>query len=663
MIPKECKRLAEVDFPIAAVSRHAAKEKSIRYGHPSTLHLWWARRPLASSRAVLLALLLPDPCDEHCPQEFRVQAKHALLAMRERPSDWDNALADDAGLRRVLLQFIADFANWENSANPDYLTAGQALVRAAHPEEPPLVVDPFAGGGSIPLEALRLGCDAFASDLNPVACLILKVMLEQIPRNGRALAGELRHAGAEIKAQAEQDLAELYPKDPDGATPIAYLWARTVRCEAPQCGAEIPLMSSMWLCRKPKKKWALRPKVKHFNHDAPRIEFEIFEPQKESEVTGGTVNRARATCLCCRSVLPAERVKNQLSTERGGADPIFDDSGNRLRGALMTAVVTVRPSQSGRQYRLPNYADYQAVRSAQKRVNDILNTSPPDADATHPPIPNETIEKDKRGNFWVVDYGVTKFSDLFTDRQKAALVTLQRGVLNSSVTTRDLLAITLNRVADGSASISRWLASGEEVKNVFSRQALPMVWDFGESNYLANASRSWNSAINSIARVIENAPQSTAYGTVECADAGSHPLPDQAAGVWFTDPPYYDAIAYSGLSDFFYVWLKRTLPHHSLIRNPFEPGSPVTPKQRELVVETRNGISGHHTKHFYEDGMVKAFTEGRRILNEDGIGSVYIRAQNYRRVGSSIIWTNPRRLDCDCVHGHSPPRVALSRKQ
>jgi len=178
MIPRECKRLAEVDFPIAEVSKHAAREKSIRHGHPSTLHLWWARRPLASSRAVLLALLLPDPCDAHCPEGFKQQARNILREVRQPP-------ANDAGLRQGLLAFIANFANWKNAADRTHLNVSRALVRAAHGEEPPLVVDPFASGGSIPLEALRLGCEAFASDLNPVACLILKVMLEDIPRRGR----------------------------------------------------------------------------------------------------------------------------------------------------------------------------------------------------------------------------------------------------------------------------------------------------------------------------------------------------------------------------------------------------------------------------------------------------------------------------------------------
>ena len=227
-----------------------------------------------------------------------------LLAMRIRPGGWDNQVKTDEGLRRVLLKFIADFANWDNSAKAEYLEASRALVRAAHPEEAPLVMDPFAGGGSIPLEALRLGCEAFASDLNPVACLILKVMLEDIPRHGPGLADELRRVGEEIKAKAEEKLASLYPKDPDGATPIAYLWVRSVRCEAPHCGAEIPLMRSLWLCKKPKRKWALRTSVVREMGAPPRVEFEIFEPKSDREVTGGTVARAElpasAVARCSR---------------------------------------------------------------------------------------------------------------------------------------------------------------------------------------------------------------------------------------------------------------------------------------------------------------------------------------------------------------------------
>ena len=500
MIPRECKRLAEVDFPIAEVSRHAAREKSIRHGHPSTLHLWWARRPLASSRAVLLALLLPDPCDPKCPVAFKRQAREILREVRQPP-------VDDADLRKALLWFIANFANWDMSAHPVYLRVGRNLVKAAHGEEPPLVVDPFAGGGSIPLEALRLGCEAFASDLNPVACLILKVMLEDIPRHGPGLAEELRRVGDEIKRQAEQELADLYPTDPDGATPIAYLWARTVRCEAPNCGAEIPLMRSFWLCKKAKRKRALRHRVERCEGEPPSIEFEVFEPQVEKEVYGGTVTRARATCLCCGAVLPPERVRAQLAAERGGADVIFDAEGRRTGGARMTAVVTLKPGQTGRHYRLPTDADYAAVRKAQERVAQVLEEWERSGKQGLCPVPDEPTPAGGGSGagraFSVQRYGMMQWGDLFTARQKVALVELGRLVSKSPEPLGRFLAIATNRTADGSAAVSGWLASGEEVKHVFARQALPIVWDFGESNYMADASRSWASAISSVAKVLE----------------------------------------------------------------------------------------------------------------------------------------------------------------
>ena len=631
MIPKECKRLAEVDFPIAEVSRHAAREKSIRHGHPSTLHLWWARRPLASSRAVLMALLLPDPCDPHCPEAFRREARRILLGMRGRPKGWTAAIEPDEGLRRTLLKFIADFANWDRAADRIWLDTGRALVRAAHGEEPPLVVDPFAGGGSIPLEALRLGCEAFASDLNPVACLILKVMLEDVPRHGPGLADALRKAGGGIKAAAERELADLYPKDSDGATPIAYLWARTVRCEAPTCGAEIPLMRSFWLCRKPKRRRALRVQVERSSGpDGPsRIGFEVFEPENDGQVRAGTVTRARAACLCCGAVLPPERVRAQLSEQRGGADAIFDGRGRRIGGARLTAVVTLKPGEKGRHYRLPVDADYAAVREAQSRLAGILGEWERGGRQEGPcPVPDELLPPVGTLGFRVQRYGMLQWGDLFTARQKVALVVLGNSCDSASEHDwiKRFVGMSLSGVADRNVSLATWRpqADQEKVEHLFARQALPMTWDFGEAVPLSDSTGSFSDRMAVLARTV-SAISSTGIdsGQVQITDATKHPLPDHAAGIWFTDPPYYDAIPYSDLSDFFLVWLKRALPDHPLLRDPCDPDNPLSPKTREAVQdETRECNGRTKDRAFFEDTMGDAFAEGRRVLGEDGVGSV-----------------------------------------
>ena len=519
MIPRECKRLAEVDFPIAEVSKHAVREKSIRHGHPSTLHLWWARRPLASSRAVLMALLLPDPCDEHCPEAFKKQARSLL----SRAPNCDPGTTDET-LRKALLLFIGDFANWDLAANRTYLEVSRELVKAAHGGEPPLVVDPFAGGGSIPLEALRLGCEAFASDLNPVACLILKVMLEDIPRHGPGLAEELRKVGGEIKQQAERELADLYPTDPDGAKPIAYLWARTVRCEAPNCGAEIPLMRSFWLCKKAKRKRALRTEVVRTEGKPPHVEFEVFEAKVDEEVQGGTVTRAKATCICCPAVLPPERVRAQLAAQRGGADVIFDEAGRRTGGARMTAVVTLKSRQTGRHYRLPTDADYDAVRRAEERLSAILKEWEDGSKHGLCPVPDETISLNEIRRISVPIYGMSRWGDLFTARQKVALVELgrlTRSVRIDNVTIQNLLATAADRSADYWSALCSWHLTGEKVNHTYGRQALPMIWDYTEVNPWCDSSGNYLAAVlNGAAKTAESLQGGLApIGQVQPADA------------------------------------------------------------------------------------------------------------------------------------------------
>ena len=618
MIPRACKRLAEVDFPIAEVSKHAVREKSIRHGHPSTLHLWWARRPLASSRAVLMALLLPDPCDDHCPEAFKKKARDLL------PKVGCGKGKTDQELRHGLLKFIADFANWDHAANRTYLDVSRALVKAAHGEEPPLVVDPFAGGGSIPLEALRLGCEAFASDLNPVACLILKVMLEDIPRHGPGLAEELRKAGGEIKRKAERELADIYPTDPDGATPIAYLWARTVRCEAPNCGAEVPLIRFFWLCKKPKRKRALRHRVERFQGGPPRVEFEVFEPKTDKEVHAGTVTRAKATCLCCGTVLPPERVRAQLAAQKGGADVVFDAEGNRTGGARMMAVVTLQPGQVGRHYRLSTDADYAAVRKAQERLMGILDEWEHGGKQGLCPVPDEPLPPIGTLGFRVQRYGMFQWDDLFTARQKAALIELGRLIANETQKNiRTACALTISKLSEIACSICAWEPIAECPRHVFGRQAIPIAWDFGEGVLTSSSSGSFEVSAGNTSSGISSIGAMAGSSSLQIADATDHPLPDQTASVWFTDPPYYDAIPYADLSDFFMVWLKRALPNHPLLRDPFDLTNPLTPKQREAVQDETKRDDGHpKDREWFEETMARAFAEGRRVLHEDGIGSV-----------------------------------------
>jgi len=622
VIPRDCKRLAEVDFPIAEVSKHAAREKSIRHGHPSTLHLWWARRPLASCRAMLLALLWPDPCDPNCPEGFKQKARKLLTTVPGKTG------TTDEDLRKALLKFIGDFANWDLSTSRNYLEVSRALVKEAYGEEPPLVVDPFAGGGSIPLEALRLGCDAFASDLNPVAFLVLKVILEDIPRHGAKLAEELNWAGSEIKKQAEKELTGFYPKDPDGAMPIAYLWARTVRCESPNCGAEIPLIRSFWLCKKKNRKLAIRHRITKSNGKTPWIEFDIFEPKIDEEVPRGTVTRANATCPCCGKVLTPERVRAQLSEQHGGADVVFDTQGNRVGGARLLALVTSQPGIQGRNYRLPNRHDYQPVWEAQKRLTSIiLNWERGDKKGLCP-IPDEplpTARAKGSSGFRVLLYGMKTFGDLFSSRQKLAMTTITG--LAATVDKGEaagLLALSLDKLADFNSALARWAVPRETSAATFGRQALPMLWDYCETVPIGDSTGSMLGSISYATSIIDRLVASGLHsGQVQAAEASNSPIPDAAAALWFTDPPYYDSVAYADLSDFFLVWLKRTLTDDPLLAKLLINPNELSPKEAEAIQDPGRLVQGRSKdKHFYEEAMSAAFSEGRRVLSEEGLGCV-----------------------------------------
>jgi putative DNA methylase len=636
VIPKECKRLAEVDFPIAVVSKHSAREKSIRHGHPSTLHLWWARRPLAACRAILLGLLLPDPCDPECPKDFKINARELLPKVQGNPGP------KDEDLRQALLKFIGDFSKWDLSADRTYLEVSRGLVWAAHPKETPLVVDPFAGGGSIPLEALRLGCETFASDLNPVACLILKVMLEDIPRHGPELADELRRFGNKIKEAAEKELKEFYPEDPGGSKPIAYLWARTVRCESPNCGAEIPIYRSLWLSKRGESR------ARYFQEadggkctallieNAPRggtIEYRIArghgseDPRPGFSKLSGTKapgNNANVICPCCGTTLSGSsrnpRTSIQLADQRGGADVIFDERGERIGGARLLAVVTTNPGIQGRKYRLATKDDYLAVWRAQSELKKLAKDRLSNGLSA---IPDESLPPIGTLGFRVQRYGMLEWRDLFTSRQKLALVTLIREVSKKTDPIQNLLGAVVSRCVDYWSSGVLWAQAGEFVAHTFGRQALPIIWDFAEAVPWTDSSGNFDGAVDWVARVVEAWPGGPAIGETQIGDATQSSLPDQATSLWFTDPPYYDAVPYADLSDFFFVWLKRALAGHDLLRDPFDPKNLLTPKAQEIVQdEVKQVDSRFKDRIFFEERIAKAFAEGRRVLKDDGVGCV-----------------------------------------
>jgi adenine-specific DNA methylase len=480
-----------------------------------------------------------------------------------------------------------------------------------------MVVDPFAGGGSIPLESLRVGTDAFASDLNPIAVLLNKALLEYIPKFGTKIADELLRWGNWVKFHAENELRKFYPLDEDGSIPIAYLWARTIICEGPNCGSEIPLMRSLWLSKRKNRNIALKliPKP-----NEKRCDFEIIENVKPEDVGDGTVKRSSATCPCCGYTNPVNSVRNQMKKTNGG-----------INKARMFVVVLIKNDKSGRFYRIATEKDIIAASQASmelkkryQKKNNEMSIIPQE------PYPDETASGALSSS---VLFGPKVWSDIYTPRQLLALTTIVKFINESekelvkefdqefSIVIKTFLAFALDRQADYLTSLTIWANSGEFIAHTFGRQALPFVWEWPECNLWADGSGNWDGAINWIFRVITaNALDFQNKGHAEQASATSHPLPNDSADIFFTDPPYYDAIAYGDLSDFFYVWLKRTVS--SSYPNLFN--KQLVDKSDEIVHLSKRykGPYAHKTKEFFQQKMQIAMSDGRRILTPNGIGII-----------------------------------------
>jgi len=591
------KSFIESDFPIKDVSVESAREKNIRHGHISTLHIWWARRPLASSRASVYAALTPAPKDEE-----------------ER-------------LKRA--QFIAELSRWENSLNARYIERAREDILKANGGVPPRVLDPFAGGGSIPLEALRLGCETYASDLNPVAMLIEKCTLEYPQKYGRKkvdsffggeevnpLVEDVRKWGEWVLEEARKEIGKFYPPEDDGSIPVGYIWARTAKCGNPACGAEIPLVRQTWLANKDNKKVAYKI-VPNKN----KVVFEIREGKRIDFDPGvGTVSRAKAVCPCCGSGLSDKEVRRQFRDGRAGQ--------------RMVAVVLHHPKRQGKTYRVATEKDLEAFREAERcleaKRRELFDKWGIDL------VPDEPTPEGKGSGaeraFSVRNYGLNTWGDLFNSRQKLALITFVEKVRQAhekmleeyteveyAKAVVSYLAVSVNNTAEKNNSISRWANTKETIAGSSSRQALPMVWDYFESNPFSGSTGDWSNSVEYNLDVVRHGTTSNSTpATVTQSSATSLPYPDNYFDAAITDPPYYDNVPYSYLSDFFYVWLKRTI--EDLYPELF--ATPLTPKTEEIVAYS-NGEGGYEGgKKFFEDMIAKAFREIYRVLKPDGIACI-----------------------------------------
>lgn len=550
------------------------------------MHIWWARRPLASSRTTIYASLIPPAKDE---------------LEKARKS-----------------KFIEKLSKWENTQNHRIIEKARQHILKEY-GEPPRILDPFAGGGAIPLEALRLGCEAHALEYNPVATLILKCTLEYPQKYGKPknkewaetqnpLLKDVKKWGKWILEETKKEIGKFYPKDKDGSIPVAYIWARTLPCQNPNCQVEIPLMRQYWLARKGNRKIALKPIPRKDKIDFQIVENPDFDPSK------GTISRAIVTCPACGTTIPAKETRK-----------LFQEGKNKER---LIAVATKHPKKRGKQYRLPTKKDLETFKEAEKYLEEKREKLMEEWGID--PIPNEPIKRVpfKFGviNTWV--YGLDSWGDLFNARQKLALITftekikkahqkmVKKGYDKEYAKAITLyLSFILSKLADWNSSLSVWRPDQERNEHVFSRQALPVVWDYGERNPLYGRLVS----TGAIERVIENCSKIPSVKMTRAVQGSATklPYPDNYFDAVFTDPPYYDNVPYSYLSDFFYVWLKRAIG--DLYPDLFL--TPLTPKREEMVAYTHDR-SMEEAKERFEEMLGQAFKEVYRVLKPGGIANI-----------------------------------------
>ncbi len=550
-------------------------------------------------------------------------------------------LEQNEELRSCLLDFVADFAAWDNSTDKSYLKTCRELTQCAHEslggvaDTRPLIADPFGGGGAIPLEGLRVGADVFSSDLNPVAVAIQKVVLQYIPRYGERLGHELSSWLDWAKREAVTRLGEVYPKDNNGAEPVAYLWARTVLSEAPgepgEAPVEVPMLTTMWLARQKNRKRAVRwvrdragkvkteeVLVKYADGNARKVRrplLQIFEPKSSNDVERGTAARNSATCPVTNFTTHAKRVEAQLKARNGGA-----------KDARLYCVV-IDSDGASRDFRLPTEADVLAAERAEKLLTELEKKWKSPVSLR----PTEVVPL-MSGVFNAPIYGHGTWESLFTTRQLLAIATYASLVHEYTEKLSDkepdyrqavamVLGMVIDRLADLNAALCGWQLNTPNSAHVFTRWALPMIMDFAEINPLAGAGGSPESAIRRASAYIKDVGvQFPGTAEVQLSSAAALPLPDDSVSLIATDPPYYNAIPYADLMDFFYVWLRRSI-------GDFFPAlfsAEATPKTEELCE-----MSGwdpvryaNKDKSFFEREMTIALRRAREVVRPDGLGIV-----------------------------------------
>lgn len=611
------KKLIEVALPLEAINAEAAREKSIRHWHPSTLHLWWARRPLAAARAVIWSSLVDDP------------SAHPELYPTEEAQNAE---------RQRLFGILEKLVKWENSNDPEVLAAAKAEILRSTNNNPPALLDPFAGGGAIPLEAQRLGLEAHAHDLNPVAVMINKAMIEIPPRfagqapvnpdsrtrldgatgwqGAQGLAADVQYYGEWMKREAFRRIGHLYPKvkvphelGGGEATVIAWIWARTVKCPNPACGCEMPLASTFVLSKKKGKEAWVKPIT-----EGTSVHFEVQYGKCPKEYESFKVGRSAVfKCPCCGEITTDAYVKQH-------------GKGHEMGSHLMAVV---GEGKHGRIYLSP----------------DVEQTIAADVPAPES-YPSGAMPENPRW-FSPPAFGMTDYSDLFTNRQLTALTTFSSlvaeaqakaeadavaaGVVNDHIALSAggsgaraygeavgiYLALIVDRLADRGSSICSWDSGYVKIRNTFGRQAIPMTWDYAEGNPFSNSTGSISSMIEWVAKCLIEFP---AHGASEVSQFDAQSDCGLRNIMVSSDPPYYDNIGYADLSDFFYVWMRQSLKdtYPKLFRTM------LVPKAEELVATPyRFEGSTEKARDFFEDGMLHTCQQIYQYAREDILVTIY----------------------------------------